>query len=131
MSTKLTKVCLLGFMAVLFFVAVSAQAEPIKFARYPHISNGKIAFSYFGDIWIANENGSNPQRLTAHIARDIYPRFSPDGRWIAFSSDRMGNNDVFVIPVEGGEPRQLTFATTNDDVLYWTPDGKGIRKSVV
>jgi len=126
MFSKLTRICLFSLIAALFFVVVFAQAEPIKFARYPHICGGKIAFSYHGDIWIAKENGSNPQRLTAHVARDIYPRFSPDGKWIAFSSDRMGNNDVFVIPVEGGEPRQLTFATTNDDVLYWTPDGKGI-----
>ena len=108
-------------------VALTTTAEPIKFARYPHISNdGTIAFTYHGDIWLAGSDGSNPRRLTAHIARDINPRFSPDGRWVAFSSNRMGNNDVFVVPVSGGEPRQLTWHSGDDVVLNWTPDGRGI-----
>lgn len=103
--------------------ALPAEAAPIKFARYPHIAKGLIAFSYHGDIWLAKDDGSQPRRLTAHVANDIHPRFSPDGRWIAFSSDRMGNNDVYVVPVEGGEPRALTAMTAEDTVLYWTPGG--------
>jgi tricorn protease len=90
------------------------------------VSQGKLVFSYHGDIWIANENGSNAVRLTAHVARDVFPRLSPDGQWVAFSSDRYGNNDVFIIPAAGGEPKQLTFATTPDTVLNWAPDGKGV-----
>jgi tricorn protease len=65
-------------------------------------------------------------RLTAHVARDSFPRFSPDGRFVAFSSNRYGNDDVFVVPVTGGEPRQLTFNTEADTVVYWTPDGTRI-----
>ena len=107
-------------------LAAPASADPIKFARYPHAAGGRLVFSYHGDIWIANGDGSAPRRLTAHVARDAFPRFSPDGRLVAFTSNRMGNNDVFVIPAEGGEPRQLTFNTTNDTVLYWTPDGSRI-----
>ncbi|MFB3854069.1 MAG: DPP IV N-terminal domain-containing protein [Vicinamibacterales bacterium] len=103
-----------------------ASAAPIKFARYPHVAAGRLAFSYHNDIWVANEDGSNPVRLTAHVARDTFPRFSPDGKWIAFTSNRMGNDDVFVIPVTGGEPRQITHNTSNDTALYWTPDGKRI-----
>lgn len=113
---------LLGALAL----AANASAEPIKFARYPHVANGRIAFSYHGDIWMANQDGSGPTRLTAHVARDVFPRFSPDGTLVAFTSNRMGNDDVFVVPASGGEPRQLTFNTTNDTVLYWTPDGKRI-----
>ncbi|MGH7471702.1 MAG: hypothetical protein ACRENP_27430, partial [Longimicrobiales bacterium] len=108
-------------------LAQAASAEPIRFARYPHVSNdGTIAFSYHGDIWLVNGDGTNPRRLTAHIARDINPRFSPDGRWIAFSSNRVGNNDVFVVATTGGEPRQLTWHSGDDVVLNWTPDGRGI-----
>ena len=65
-------------------------------------------------------------RLTAHVSRNTFPRFSPDGKWVAFTSNRMGNDDVWVIPAAGGEARQLTFLTTADTVLYWTPDGKRI-----
>jgi tricorn protease len=113
---------LLGALAL----ATAVSAEPIKFARYPHVANGRIAFFYHGDIWLANQDGSSPVRLTAHVARDTFPRFSPDGKLVAFTSNRMGNDDVFVVSVTGGEPRQLTFNTTNDTVLYWTPDGKRI-----
>jgi tricorn protease len=113
-------------VALSVVVALPAHAEPIKFARHPHVSQGKLVFSYHGDVWIANENGSNPQRLTAHVARDLFPRLSPDGRWVAFTSERFGNGDVFVMPATGGEPRQLTFATSNDTVLNWAPDGQAV-----
>ena len=114
------------FSLALGLMASTAMAEPVKFARYPHASQGKLVFSYHGDIWIANENGSNPVRLTAHIARDTFPRLSPDGKLVAFTSDRFGNADVFVVPATGGEPKQLTFNTVPDTVLNWTPDGQGI-----
>jgi tricorn protease len=94
--------------------------------RDPHIASGLIVFSYQGDIWLASVDGTNGRRLTAHPANDGSPRFSPDGQQVAFSSDRMGNNDVYVVPVTGGEPRQITWFTGPDEVEYWTPDGKGI-----
>jgi tricorn protease len=119
-----TRVLLAAFLAAA--VAAPAPAEPIKFARYPHVAHGRIVFSYHGDIWIAGQDGSNPTRLTAHVGRDTFPRLSPDGKLVAFTSNRFGNDDVFVIPVTGGEPRQLTFNTTGDIVQNWTPDGKGI-----
>src|ERR1041385_4562538 len=81
----------------------------VKLLRQPTYSKGKIAFSYLGDIWIANENGTELRRLTDHHARDILPRFSPAGTVIAFSSNRDGNNNIYVVPASGGRPRQLTF----------------------
>jgi tricorn protease len=104
----------------------SSQPEPLKFMRDPHIANGMVTFSYQGDIWIASADGGNPRRLTAHPANDWSPRFSPDGRQVAFTSDRTGNSDVFVMPVAGGEPTQVTYYTGADDVEYWTPDGQGL-----
>jgi tricorn protease len=102
------------------------QAGPIKLARYPDYHAGRIAFSYMGDIWVAGEDGSNPVRLTVNTARETYPRFSPDGRWIAFSSNRFGNNDVFVVSASGGIPRQLTFFSGADDVVGWSRDGQQV-----
>jgi tricorn protease len=124
MHMKASRVLLV--LAIVCGIAAAASAAPIKFARYPQVANGKLVFSYHNDIWIANADGGNPVRLTAHIARDTFPRLSPDGKWVAFSSNRMGNEDVFLIPVTGGEPRQLTFNTSNDTVQNWTPDGKRI-----
>ena len=101
-------------------------AREAKLVRYPSYNNGRIAFTYLGDIWTADENGQNIQRLTVNKARDAYPRFSPDGKWIAFSSDRNGNLDVFIIPSGGGTPKQLTYHSAEDTVLGWTPDGRGV-----
>jgi len=106
--------------------AAAAAAEPIKLARHPDYHAGTVVFSYLGDIWLASDDGSGARRVTDHIARDIYPRFSPDGRWIAFSSNRYGNNDVFVIPAAGGPARQLTFHSGNDEVVGWTRDGRSV-----
>ncbi len=64
--------------------------------------------------------------MTDHIARDVNPRFSPDGRWIAYSSARFGNYDVFVMPAAGGAPRRLTFHTADEEVMGWSPDSKNL-----
>src|ERR1043166_7687529 len=118
---------LAGVLALSGWQGVQQGPEPIKFARLPHIANdGRIAFTFHDDIWVADPDGSNARRLTAHVARDFGPRFSPDGKWIAFTSNRTGNNDVFVVPSAGGEPRQLTYFSGDDQPLYWTPDGKEI-----
>jgi tricorn protease len=106
-------------------------AGEIKLPRHPDYHNGKIVFSYVGDLWLVNEDGSQPQRLTVHSARDIHPRFSPDGKWIAFSSNRHGNYDVFVMPAAGGPARQLTFHSAPDTVVGWTRDAKKILFSSV
>ena len=75
--------------------ATPAAAETLRYARYPHIANnGQITFSYMDDIWVAEPGGTNPRRVTNNVARDINPRFSPDGAWIAFSSNRHGSYDV-------------------------------------
>jgi tricorn protease len=97
-----------------------------RLLRHPSYSKGKVAFSYLGDIWTANEDGSGVVRVTDHKAREIYPRFSPDGKWIAFSSNREGNYDVYVIAAVGGRAKQLTFHSADDNVVGWTPDGKNV-----
>jgi tricorn protease len=111
---------------LLLTLALGAAAREAKVVRYPSYHGGKVAFTHLADIWVANEDGSNLRRLTAHTARDVNPSFSPDGKWIAFSSDRNGNHDVFVIPAEGGQAKQLTFHSAADNVLGWTPDGRAV-----
>ena len=113
-------------LTILLGVQGFAPARAAKLVRYPDYHAGKVAFAYLGDIWTADEDGKNVQRLTVHTARDINPRFSPDGRTIAFSSDREGNMDVYLIPAAGGAVKRLTIHSADDTVLDWTPDGKNI-----
>ena len=103
-----------------------ALGREARLVRYPHYHAGHVVFCYLGDIWSADENGQNVQRLTVNKARDVYPRFSPDGKWIAFSSERNGNLDVFIIPSSGGTAKQLTTHSADDTVLGWSPDGKAV-----
>ena len=113
-------------LVTLLWAVPAMLAAEARLLRHPSYHKGKVAFSYLGDIWVANEDGSGAQRLTVHKARDVYPRFSPDGKWIAFSSNRYGNYDVFVMPATGGQAKQLTFHTGNDTVVGWTPDSKKV-----
>lgn len=116
----------LVLFALVVFCAAAAHAKEARLVRYPHYHEGRVAFGYLGDIWVADEDGRNVQRLTVNRARDVYPRFSPDGKWIAFSSDRNGNLDVYVMPSAGGSVKQLTFHSSEDSVLNWSPDGRSI-----
>src|SRR5207248_7812696 len=119
---------LLAAVALLLTATLLRAQEPIQFARCPDISpDGKlVAFSYLGDLWVVETIGGVARPVTMHEAHDILPAFSPDGRSLAFSSNRHGNYDVFVVPVEGGKPRRLTFDSASDQVCGWSPDGKKI-----
>ncbi|MBX3401211.1 MAG: PD40 domain-containing protein [Gemmataceae bacterium] len=117
----------LAVLAALVALPLAAQ-EPIKFSRTPDISpDGKlVAFSYLGDIWTVEAIGGVARPVTMHEAHDLWPCISPDGRQIAFSSNRHGSYDVFVTPIHGGKPKRLTFDSGHDTVTGWTPDGKNI-----
>ncbi|MFC1573497.1 hypothetical protein ACFL6M_07880, partial [Candidatus Eisenbacteria bacterium] len=100
----------------------------ILFARTPAPSpdGSSIAFSYQGDIWVVPREGGEARRLTVHPAYDAIPIWSPDGRHIAFRSDRDGNQDVYVIPMEGGRIFRLTWHNDYDMPTGWTPDSKSV-----
>src|SRR6516162_4475113 len=117
-------VVLIGFAAA---ANVYGQ-EPIRFARLPDISpDGKqVAFSYLSDVWIVETIGGIARPVTLHEAHDTAPVFSPDGRSIAFSSNRHGSYDVFVVSAQGGKPKRLTYDSAADVVCGWSPDGKTI-----
>lgn len=118
----------LALAASLIFASHAAAQEPIRFARTPDISpDGKtVAFSYLGDIWTVEAIGGVARPVTMHEAHDINPVFSPDGKYLAFSSNRFGQYDVFVVPAVGGKPKRLTFDHAPDMVSGWTPDGRGV-----
>ena len=118
----------LAVLAFALFAPAAGAQDPIRMARTPDISpDGKlVAFSYLGDVWVVQAIGGTARQVTTNPAHDLGPVFSPDGRWIAFSSNRHGSYNVFVVPVQGGPPRRLTFDSDNDLVTGWSPDGKRI-----
>jgi tricorn protease len=107
-------------------VADQAPAGPTKLLRYADVSKDSVVFSYAGDLWLASRQGGAAHRLTSGPGDKLYPKFSPDGKWIAFTANYDGNPDVYLIPASGGEPKRLTFHPSNDIVLGWTPDGKNV-----
>jgi tricorn protease len=92
----------------------------------PTVSDDHVAFTYAGDLWIADRDGGTARRLTSHEGRETSPHFSPDGRWLAFTGHYDGNQDVYLISAEGGEPRRLTWHPGVDLVRGFTPDGSAV-----
>jgi len=106
--------------------AGEAPEGPTRLLRFADISKDKVVFAYAGDLWISSREGGAARRLTSHVGDELFPKFSPDGKWIAFTGEYDGNPDVYLISADGGEPKRLTFHPSNDIVLGWTPDGKNI-----
>lgn len=104
-------------------MAVPGQAEEVRLLRYPAVHGDTIVFTYAGDLWVAKTGGGNARRLTSHPGLETRPKISPDGTMVAFTGSYDGNPDVYVIPIEGGEPKRLTYEAPNDNVLCWTPNG--------
>jgi dipeptidyl aminopeptidase/acylaminoacyl peptidase len=102
-------------------LAMSTAPGPsgARLLREPDISRHRIVFVHAGDLWTAPRDGGRAHRLTTTAEGESSPKFSPDGRWIAFSR----HGDVFVVPVEGGPERRLTWHPAMDRVAGWTPDG--------
>ena len=107
-----------------------------RLMRFPDVYKDKIVFTYGGDLWLASTSGGVARRITTHPGQELFAKFSPDGKWIGFTGQYDGNFNVYVMPSDGGEPRQLTFETDqaavgermgpNNQVINWTPDGKSI-----
>ena len=120
---------------VLACLAAPSPAQT-KLLRFPDIRGETIAFCYAGDLWSAPAGGGTASRLTAHEGLELFPKFSPDGQWIAFTGQYDGDEQVYVIPAAGGVPRQLTWYPARgplpprwgyDNQVYgWTKDSKRV-----
>ncbi|MBE7176452.1 MAG: PD40 domain-containing protein [Mucilaginibacter polytrichastri] len=110
------------------FHPLFSQTQPVYFAANPTLSpDGKtIIFSYAGDLWKTDEGHPVATRLTAMQGDETNPRISPDGKWLAFSSNQFGNSDVYVMPMTGGDIRQITFSDAPDEVESWSWDSQTI-----
>jgi tricorn protease len=119
------------FVSICISVGRAEVRKPLLL-RNPSLSKTQIAFSYAGNIWIANRDGSTPRRLTSG-GHDGKPFFSPDGTVIAFTRDcdygtfgGLHSGSIYVIPVAGGTPRQLTYHPADLTVVGWVPNGKSV-----
>ena len=123
------------FAVVLLGACLPATAGT-KLLRFPDVHGDQVVFCYAGDIWKAPAGGGTAVRLTAHPGVEVFPRFSPDGAWIAFTGQYDGDEQVYVMPADGGIPKKLTYYPAEgplaprwgyDNIVYgWTPDGKSI-----
>lgn len=125
----------LVFATLVWFDTAPASAET-KLLRFPDVHGTRVVFTYAGDLWIASDKGGNARRLTAHPGLELFAKFSPDGKWIAFTGQYDGDEQVYVVPANGGVPRQLTYYPARgplpdrwgyDNQVYgWSPDGQSI-----
>jgi len=123
-------------VAALLCASSVARAGGTKLLRFPNIWHDRIVFSYAGDLWTVGAQGGTATRLTANPGLKLFGKFSPDGRYIAFTGQYGGDEQVYVIPAGGGVPRQLTFYPATgplpdrwgyDNQVYgWTPDGTAV-----
>jgi tricorn protease len=117
-------------VAVLFACAAAAAAAPLsgqtRLLRQPTISAEYIVFAHGGDLWLAGRNGGDARRLTATPAVEADPHLSPDGQWLAFTSNRSGADAVYVVPVAGGDAVRLTWHPSASRARGWTPDGSRV-----
>ena len=106
------------FTFICFLIVSIGKAEEARLIRFPHINGKQIVFSYAGDLYTVSDQGGTARKLTSDIGYEMFPRISPDGKYIAFTGQYDGNTEVFVIPSAGGIPRRLTYtATLNRDDL--------------
>lgn len=134
----MNKKLLLSLFALVGVSVCLSAADEARLLRFPATNGNEIVFSYAGDLYRVPVTGGEAQRLTSHVGYEMFPRFSPDGKTIAFTGQYDGNTEVYTIPAAGGEPQRLTYTATNsrDDlgdrmgpnniVMTWTPDGKQI-----
>ena len=118
--------------------ATMMAADEARLLRFPATNGSEIVFSYAGDLYKVPVTGGEAKRLTSYVGYEMFPRFSPDGKTLAFTGQYDGNTEVYTMPSTGGEPLRITYTATNerDDlgdrmgpnniVMTWTPDGKEI-----
>lgn len=110
----------LSFLILILFIVSSGvelfaqSSQEARLLRFPTIHNDQIVFTYAGDLYTVSSNGGTARKLTNHAGFEMFARFSPDGKHIAFTGQYDGNTEVYVMPSEGGIPKRLTFTATLD-----------------
>src|SRR3954471_23227083 len=106
--------------------ALTIGAQGTGLLREPTLSATEIIFAHGGDLWAVSRSGGDARRITSTPAVESSPHVSPDGKWIAFTSNRSGANAVYVVSVDGGDPKRLTWSPAGEEARGWTPDGSQV-----
>ncbi len=115
----------LVWSSLLCLLAAFASART-SFQTKPDIHGDMVVFTAEGDLWLGSIGARSARRITSDPGTETNARFSPDGKWIAFSAQYNGGLDVYKMPVEGGPPQRLTYDPNGADVEGWSPDGASI-----
>lgn len=114
---------LLRIPLLLLATGTTLPAQGTRLLRQPTVSATDIAFTYGADVWIVGKGGGVARRITSTPAVESDPKLSPDGKWIAFTSNRSGTPAVYVVSAAGGEPTRLTWYPAAALARGWSPDG--------
>ena len=117
---------MLGALLATGLSAAATEAQDARLLRQPSVSATHIAFAYGGDLWLVGRDGGQARRLTSTPAVESDPHLSPDGRWVAFSSNRSGDWAVYVMPAAGGDAVRLTWYPAPAYARGWSPDGSRV-----
>src|SRR5262252_2967616 len=105
--------------------AFVARAEaPVGYYRTPALHGDTLVFAAEGDLWRVPIGGGLAQRLTTAPGDETNPAISGDGAWLAFTASYEGPSEVYVMPLDGGAPKRLTYEGGGAAVAGWTPGGK-------
>ena len=114
---------LLALAATFLFIHLQAQINA-KLIKYMDVSSDQIVFVYGGDLWLMPKTGGMAVQITHSPGEESWPRFSPDGKAIAYTASYNGNEDIYVLPVTGGVPTRVTYQSHADRMVEWHPDGR-------
>lgn len=129
-----------NYLTLLMLGLTSSQliAQETRLLRFPAVHGDQVVFSYAGDLYSTSKSGGVARKITSHPGYEMFPRFSHDGKQIAFTGQYDGNTEVFIMPATGGEPKRITYTATlgrddvadrmgpNNVVMGWTPDDKQV-----
>lgn len=118
----------ISLIVMILMLSSFGLAEEVHFLKHPSIlpDGSRIVFSYDGDLWIVSSKGGTAYRLTALAGEESHPRISPDGKWLAFAGRQTGDANLYVMPLDGGEIKQLTFNDSAETPNSWTWDSSSI-----